>query len=344
MSTDTLPPIEDFSAEDFSAVVRETRAKELADMRQQLWPQIVELIAEMVAPQNTPGLAPLYKALSAAQAEIKAAELTRENPHLKNRYATLAAVWDACREPLAKNGLAVVQLPFWDGQRVAVRTILAHESGAEIENTLSFVPAQATIQGAGSAITYARRYALSAMVGVCPDDDDDGHQAERIPGKYPPAQSPAPPPSPQQSEKRPGRKRSESAAGPATAKPASTTAAPPKPEGAAERQAFWSCVLAADGVLDGAGEMDRDATRAAVVRRLQAMESAAQIPPAPIPLADTSEGLAAWLASYQPAEVMQITEAYRQHAAAERAAEDESPSPAEEVVEGLFEGVPGGEA
>lgn len=338
MLTDTLAP----PAEELSALVRETRARELADIREQLWPQIVELIAELVAPQNTPGLAPLYKALSAAQAEIKAAELTRENPHLKNRYATLAAVWDACREPLAKNGLAVVQLPFWDGQRVAVRTILAHESGAEIENTLSFVPAQATIQGAGSAITYARRYALSAMVGVCPDDDDDGHQAERIPGKYPPAQSPVPP-SPQQSDRKPGRRKAEPAA---EAKPASTTAAPPKPEGAAERSAFWSCVLAADGVLDEAGEMDRDATRMAVVRRLRAMEEAEQIPPAPLPLADTSEGLAAWLASYQPAEVVQITEAYRQHAAAERAAEDETPaaSPAEDVVEGMFDSLPGGEA
>lgn len=338
MSTDTLAPPPAPPAE-----VCDTRARELADIREQLWPQIAELIAELVAPQNTPepGLAPLYKALSAAQAEIKAAELTRENPHLKNRYATLAAVWDACRGPLTKNGLAVVQLPFWDGQRVAVRTILAHESGVEIENVLTFVPAQATIQGAGSAITYARRYALSAMVGVCPDDDDDGHQAERIPGKYPPAQSPVPP-SPQQSDRKPGRKKAEPTAEP---KPASTTAAPPKAKGAAERSAFWSCVLAADGVLDEAGEMDRDATRLAVVRRLRAMESAEQIPPAPVPLADTSEGLATWLASYQPAEVAQITDAYRQHAAAERAAEDEAPaaSPAEDVVEGMFDSLPGGE-
>lgn len=194
----------------------------------------------------------------------------------------------------------------------------------------------------------ALRKAFPAYLGgvYAPEELPDADVIEGTAEVVKPASTPAVPPPPEQSTRATRTRAKKTEEKPAEAKPASTTAAPPKSEGAAERSAFWSCVLAADGVLDEAGEMDRDATRMAVVRRLRAMEEAEQIPPAPLPLADTSDGLAAWLASYQPAEVVQITEAYRQHATAERAAEDEAPaaSPAEDVVEGLFEGVPGGEA
>lgn len=126
----------------------------------------------------------LAAALAAAQAEIKAAAKDSENPHFKAAYADLASVWEACRGPLSKNGLAVIQLPSADGSKVTVQTVLAHKSGEWISGELVLTAAQNTPQGVGSAITYGRRYGLAAIAGVAPDDDD-GEGAEGR-GKQPP--------------------------------------------------------------------------------------------------------------------------------------------------------------
>jgi hypothetical protein len=122
-------------------------------------------------------IAALSSALSKAQGAIKAAAKDAENPHFKSRYADLASVWDACRDPLAKNELAVIQLPSTSDSKVHIVTLLTHSSGEWIEETLVLTPGADTPQGVGSAITYGRRYGLSAMVGVAPDDDDDGEAA-----------------------------------------------------------------------------------------------------------------------------------------------------------------------
>lgn len=126
----------------------------------------------------------LAAALSKAQADIMGASKDSQNPFFKSRYADLASIWAACRGPLTKNGLSVVQLPgrFKDGC-VEVTTILLHASGQSIRETISTpVPpatnkagdilAPADPQIVGSAITYLRRYALAAMVGVAPEEDD----------------------------------------------------------------------------------------------------------------------------------------------------------------------------
>lgn len=122
-------------------------------------------------------IAELAAALSKAQAEIKGAERSRTNPAFKSQYATLADVWDACREPLTRNGLSVVQLPSCADGVVRVTTVLLHASGQSIRETLELPVMQKTPQGVGSAITYGRRYGLAAMVGVAPDEDDDGNAA-----------------------------------------------------------------------------------------------------------------------------------------------------------------------
>lgn len=120
----------------------------------------------------------LAKALSKAQAEIRDAEKARENPHLKSKYATLTAVWNACREPLTKNGLAVIQAPCASAEHgwLGMETLLTHESGQWIRSTFFMPVSKQDPQGFGSAITYARRYALSSVAGVCPDEDDDGNE------------------------------------------------------------------------------------------------------------------------------------------------------------------------
>lgn len=119
----------------------------------------------------------LAAALSKAQAEIKGAAKDSDNPFFKSRYADLSAVWDACREPLTKNGLAVSQFPSADGPKVTVETILMHESGEWISRDLTITAKEDSPQAIGSAVTYARRYALAAVAGVAPEDDD-GEAAE----------------------------------------------------------------------------------------------------------------------------------------------------------------------
>lgn len=114
----------------------------------------------------------LAGALSKAQAEIRGAVKDTANPFFKSKYADLSSVWEACREPLAKNGLSIVQTNRAGDGRVIVETLLMHASGEWISGELDMRPVKDDPQGVGSAITYARRYSLAAMVGVAPEDDD----------------------------------------------------------------------------------------------------------------------------------------------------------------------------
>jgi len=143
----------------------------------------------------------LARALAKAQAVMEGASKDKTNPAFKSRYADLASVWDACREPLTSNGLAVVQLvTSADKTSVTVETRLLHEGGESLSSTLTLPVEKATAQGVGSAITYARRYGLSAMVGVAPDDDDDGHEASKPARPYTPPTVQAPPSRPPTAE------------------------------------------------------------------------------------------------------------------------------------------------
>lgn len=119
--------------------------------------------------ENLDQLAP---ALCKAQAAMRGALKDSTNPHFKSRYADLASVWDACRDALTANGLSVVQLPGGNGASVEMTTLLLHASGQWISCTGTFLAVKSDPQALGSAITYARRYQLAAVVGVAPEDDD----------------------------------------------------------------------------------------------------------------------------------------------------------------------------
>ena len=121
-------------------------------------------------------IAQLADALSKAQAEMETAKKDSANPFFKSKYADLASVWDACRGPLGKYGLSVCQMPETTDAGIVVNTILMHSSGEWISSELRMRPVKDDPQGLGSAITYARRYALAAAVGIAPEDDD-GNQA-----------------------------------------------------------------------------------------------------------------------------------------------------------------------
>lgn len=118
----------------------------------------------------------LAKALATAQGQFKPIKRESVNPFFKSRYADLSAIIDATREALSKNGLMVSQLvSVNDG--VHVTTLLAHESGEWIRETLLMKPKADDPQSIGGAITYGRRYSLGGILGVASEDDDDGNQS-----------------------------------------------------------------------------------------------------------------------------------------------------------------------
>lgn len=112
-------------------------------------------------------------ALAKAQGQIEGASKVKVNPAFpKAKYADLASVWDACRDALSSNGIAVLQIPNETPEGMTLTTMVTHSSGQWFSSRYPVRPVQATPQGLGSAITYARRYALMAMVGIAPEDDD----------------------------------------------------------------------------------------------------------------------------------------------------------------------------
>ena len=116
--------------------------------------------------------AKLFEALSKAQMEITGAAKTKKNPHFKSDYADLNSTWEACREPLSQNGLTILQTMEQVGEKFVLVTTLGHISGDWIKSVLPLINTKMDMQGLGSALTYARRYGLAAMCGVCPADDD----------------------------------------------------------------------------------------------------------------------------------------------------------------------------
>jgi hypothetical protein len=118
-------------------------------------------------------------ALAKAQAGMKNAALNKVNPHFRSKYADLAGIRDTVIPALAAQGIAAVQtLDFNDGNTVYVCTRLMHTSGQWVES-LCPLPNVPDMQKMGSAITYARRYSLSAICGIAADEDDDGNEAAK---------------------------------------------------------------------------------------------------------------------------------------------------------------------
>ena len=128
--------------------------------------------------QTSESIKNIAKAMAQFQSEVKNPANTANNPFFNSKYAPLSDVLNLVRPILTKHGLSVLQSPSGDGEFITVTTLITHESGEWIESDpLTLRADKATAQGAGSAITYARRYALSAMLGISSEDDDDGNYA-----------------------------------------------------------------------------------------------------------------------------------------------------------------------
>jgi hypothetical protein len=135
--------------------------------------------------RQSESIANLAKALSIVQGKLTYATKDSANPFFKSKYADLESVWDSCRSLLAENGLAVMQFPgeYFDGT-MSLTTVLSHSSGEWISKEMSLPVTKPDAQGAGSALTYMRRYALAAVVGVV-QADDDGNAASNPQTKQP---------------------------------------------------------------------------------------------------------------------------------------------------------------
>jgi hypothetical protein len=135
--------------------------------------------------QTSEAINELAAALAKAQGEITGALKDSANPFFKSRYSDLASCWDACRGALSKNGLAVTQFPETVEAVSYLVTTLTHSSGQWMRSSLVLKSKDDTSQGMGSAITYARRYALCAVVGVAQVDDDGNAASGRKEGLDP---------------------------------------------------------------------------------------------------------------------------------------------------------------
>jgi hypothetical protein len=107
-----------------------------------------------------------------AQAKFKPAVKDATNPQFKSKYVALDGVIDAVAPALRENGIAIMQQTDIEDARTILVTRLIHESGEWIASRYPVHPVKADPQGEGSALTYARRYALMALVGIAPEDDD----------------------------------------------------------------------------------------------------------------------------------------------------------------------------
>lgn len=120
----------------------------------------------------------LIEALCKAQGFIDSAKKNKKNPHFRSNYADLMQVFEACREALSTHDLAVTQTTRFDSGMHFLETTLFHKSGEWMRSEM-LLPNCARPQEMGSALTYFRRYSLMALLGIAPDDDDDGNIANK---------------------------------------------------------------------------------------------------------------------------------------------------------------------
>lgn len=172
--------------------------------------------------EHSETLGQLAAALAKAQAAMPRAAENATNPFFRSKYADLGSVWDAAREPLAANGLSVVQFPASGGPvpfairepgqkkgdpdrlvtvetaTIGLTTILLHESGEWIGGTV-YLPAteekgRTLAQAAGSIVSYLRRYGLSAVLGIVTGEDNDANPVQEAPRQQAPRKAARPAP------------------------------------------------------------------------------------------------------------------------------------------------------
>jgi len=128
----------------------------------------------------------LDSALAKAQGQIQVASKDKINPAFRSKYADITSVWEACREALSKHEISVTQWPIHsENNKLHLVTRIAH-AGEWMQGEFSIPVDKSNAHGYGSAVTYAKRFALSAALGIVSDDevqaDDDGNAASQAQG------------------------------------------------------------------------------------------------------------------------------------------------------------------
>ena len=167
-----------------AALAAKRKADEAAELakieefRRDVPPGTAEIEAELRA-QKPP--VHLYAAIHKAQAKIETVRKNGENPHFKSKYATLDEVWETVKKPLNDAGLIVLcDVYTANGERMLTTRLIHAETGEEASCTFPIMAATNSPQAIGSAMTYARRYTLTALLEIVTGDgvDDDGEAAE----------------------------------------------------------------------------------------------------------------------------------------------------------------------
>ena len=128
-----------------------------------------------MSPYQSENITDLAKALLNVQRTVQPVTKDAENPFTKSWYASLNSIMDACRDALIENGIWLCQypVPVEQPNALGLVTKLTHAESGQWQSSLAVVPLpKADPQGMGSAMTYARRYALTAMLGMVTEDDD----------------------------------------------------------------------------------------------------------------------------------------------------------------------------
>ena len=113
----------------------------------------------------------LYSALVNFQKDLKNPK--KDTQAFKYRYSPIEVCWEAVRENMAKNGLAVIQFPIQKDNMLGVKTLLLHLSGESIESEYFVELLKKDIQSVGATLTYCRRYAFCSCLGITPENEDD---------------------------------------------------------------------------------------------------------------------------------------------------------------------------
>lgn len=165
------------------AAKREAEQRELDELRRDVPPgiEIEEALKAAYAAAERKPPVNLYAAIHKAQAKIETVRKNGENPHFKSKYATLDEVWETVRKAVNDAGLVVFCTidPTTDGKKELTTHVAEVKSGEEISCSFPIVAQAATPQAVGSAMTYARRYTLTALLEIVTGDgaDDDGEAA-----------------------------------------------------------------------------------------------------------------------------------------------------------------------
>jgi hypothetical protein len=138
--------------------------------------------------EKSESIVELAIALNKAQAQMGGAVKDASNPYFKSKYADLPSVIIACKEELSKNGLSISQLVTSDeAGNSYVETVLMHLSGQWISSKMRLYLSKTDMQGLGSAISYARRYSLQAILNIPAVDDDAESAVDRSTTGHPSA-------------------------------------------------------------------------------------------------------------------------------------------------------------